>query len=295
MDNGVSIVIPVYNEVGAIEKTLNDIYHYMGHSSLPFEIIVVDDGSADGTSELIEKISFPNLKKVAHSRNMGYGAALKSGINFSKYGLIAITDADGTYPHQVIPQLVELADRNDMVVGARSSQNVNIPLIRKPAKWAIKKLADFLARRKIPDLNSGLRVMKKDLVNLFLNILPDGFSFTTTITLAMLSNGYKVAYLPIDYYARSGKSKIRPIRDTLNFVQLVIRTIMYFDPLRIFLPISLILFLASFVGIIFRVIKGEGFLVVSVIIFISAIQVLTTGMIADFIDKRSGRYGDMRR
>ena len=178
-----------------------------------------------------------------------------------------------------------IASKSDMLVGARVGANVKIPLIRKPAKKALNELANYLSQTQIPDLNSGFRVMKKDVVKRFLHLLPDSFSFTTTITLAMLSDGFKVKYTPIDYFHRQGNSKIKPIQDTVRFTQLVIRTVMYFNPLRVFVPLSLTLFLASLITLLFRLFSGGGLLAASLILFVSAIQVLTTGMLADLIVK----------
>jgi len=133
-----------------------------------------------------------------------------------------------------------------MVVGARTGNKVHIPLIRKPAKWLIGKLANFLTEVKIPDLNSDLRMMRKEMVLKYMNILPSGFSFTLTITMAALTNDYRVKYIPIDYLKRVGSSKISPIKDTLNFLTLLVRTSLYFNPMKIFMLFSLILFLLAF-------------------------------------------------
>ena len=286
----VSIVIPVYNERGAVEETVRDLCATMERSEHTFEIILVDDGSTDGSSDIIQTISLPNVKKVAHKVNRGYGAALKTGLKNARYDLMAITDADGTYPNERLPELIDSLGDNDMLVGARTGQNVNIPAIRKPAKRALNELANSLSQTKIPDLNSGMRVMRKNVVKKFMHILPDSFSFTTTITLAMLSDGYRVKYVPIDYFHRAGSSKINPIKDTVRFTQLVVRTVMYFNPLRVFIPISLTLFLLAILMLVYRLITGEGLLVLSIILFVSAIQVLTTGMLADLIDKTQARY-----
>ena len=290
----VSIVIPVYNEIGALEETVHDVSRYMDASGLTYEVILVDDGSTDGTGELMASLSVPNVKAIKHEVNQGYGAALKTGLKHARYDLMAITDADGTYPNERLPELVKALGDDDMLVGARVGQNVQIPAIRKPAKRALNELANYLSDTKIPDLNSGLRVMRKDTVKKFMHILPDSFSFTTTITLAMLSDGYNVKYTPIDYYHRAGDSKIHPIKDTVRFTQLVVRTVMYFNPLRVFVPISLALFLASFLVLVYRLISGEGLLVLGIILFVSAIQVLTTGMLADLIDKTNARHREPR-
>ena len=281
-NNGFTVIIPAYNESLSITKTISEI------KKLPaeFEIIVVDDASTDETFELAKKTK---VKVLKHLMNRGYGASLKTGIKNARYNKIVITDADGTYPNEKIPELVEILESEnfDMVVGARTKKDVKIPLIRRPAKWVINRLASFLTKTKIPDLNSGLRVMRKSVLEKYICFLPDGFSFTTTITIAMLTNAYNVKYVPIDYLKRSGKSKIRPIHDTLDFIQLVIRTVLYFAPLRVFLPLSLPLIIIGFFLILFQAIFYQDISTVSVIIGLGGIQLLAVGMLADLIDKRT--------
>lgn len=280
-NNGFTIVIPAYNEAVSIETIIDDIKKLPGD----YEIIIVDDGSTDGTFELIEKTG---VRVLRHLQNKGYGASLKTGIKNAQYDTIVITDADATYPNERILELVKIFEDGDfdMVVGARVGKNVQIPLIRKPAKWFVNKLANYLTGIKIPDLNSGLRVMRKDVVEKFINILSDGFSFTATITLAMLTNNYNVKYIPINYFKREGKSKIRPIYDTLNFIQLVVRTVLFFDPLKIFVPISVFFMSISIILMFIRALAGGGLGVISVILFVLGVQLLAIGMLADLIDKR---------
>ena len=291
-NRGLSIIVPVYNEIKGIENTVKSLKSLKNNlkTDLNLEVIFVDDGSSDGTSEKLRGILgiTNNFKLIAHSENKGYGAALKTGISQSSFDVVAITDADETYPNDKIFEFYyELKKNNyDMVVGARVGKNVEIPLVRKPAKWLLNKLANYLASYKIPDLNSGLRVMKKESVMNFKNILPDGFSFTTTITLSMLTNNYKVKYEKIDYFYRAGSSKIRPIYDTLNFIQLILRTILYFRPLKIFIPASIIMLISGIVLILYRNFINESFGVISTVIFIGAIQVLAIGMLADMINKK---------
>jgi len=285
----ISIIIPIYNEKNGILPTINELYNTLQTLKDPYEVILVDDGSNDGTRELIDNFSKPNLIKIGHRINLGYGAALKTGIEQAQGDIIVITDADGTYPNMCIPDLVKTYHdgKHDMVVGARTKNKASIPLIRRPAKWFITWLASYLTGIKIPDLNSGLRVMNKKVVQKYQKLLPNGFSFTSTITLIMLSNGFSVKYIPIDYFKREGKSKIRPIQDTLLFLQLIVRTIMYFNPLKVFIPLSLILFLLSFLVIFFSWIFLDQIMDVTFgIIAMTAINVLTIGMIADLIDKR---------
>ena len=279
--NQASIIIPAFNEEEGIEKVLDQLKSLsLGKKS---EIIVIDDGSTDQT---FHKVSAKGVKVIRHEQNMGYGAALKTGIRQAKNEIIVIIDADGSYPIKNIPLLIENIKDTDMVVGARTGKKVHIPIFRRPAKWFITKLANRLSGIKIADLNSGLRVMRKDKVERFFSILPDSFSFTTTITLAFLTNGYSVKYIPIEYYKRKGKSKIHPIKDTLNFIQLIIRTIMYFDPLKIFLPLSLTFFTASAAVLIISWLSGQLMDVTTIVLFVTGIQLLAIGMIADLIDKR---------
>ena len=279
---GITIIIPAYNEESAIQSTIAKIEKNPGN----YEIIVIDDGSTDKTFELIRDSGVIALR---HTKNRGYGASLKTGIKKAKYDTIVITDADGTYPVDRIPELVGIFmdEELDMVVGARIGSHVRIPFIRRPAKWFITRLAIYLSGANIPDLNSGLRVMKKDIIDKFIRLLPDGFSFTTTISLAMLTNNYSVKYVPIDYFKRSGKSKIKPIKDTLNFIQLIIRMVLYFDPLRIFLPLSLPLIFIGLPLIAYQAIFLRDISTVSVIISLAGVQLLAIGMLADLIDKRS--------
>lgn len=277
----VSVLIPVFNEEEGIEKVLAQLKSLnLGEKS---EIIVVDDGSTDKSFRMA---SVTGVKVIRHEQNMGYGAALKTGIRHAKNEIIVITDADGSYPIKNIPAILADMEHADMVVGARVGKKARIPFYRRPAKCFINKLANHLSGIKIPDLNSGLRAMRKEKVERFFSILPERFSFTTTITLAFLTNGYYVKYTPIEYYKRRGKSKIHPIKDTLNFIQLIIRTIMYFNPLKIFLPLSFTFFIASATVLIVSWLSGRVMDITTIILFVAGIQLLAIGMIADLIDKR---------
>jgi glycosyltransferase involved in cell wall biosynthesis len=237
-ESGVSIVIPAYNEEGAIADSLREVQAVMEAQTREYEILIVNDGSTDRTAEFAREAGFRVLDQP---ENRGYGASLKVGINAAKFETIVITDADGTYPAKEIPAMLELGERYDMVVGARIGADVAIPLVRRPAKWVLRKLASFLAGRTIPDLNSGLRVLKRRNVKRFEHILPTGFSCTTTITLASMCTDMLVAYHPIDYYERVGESKIRATH-AVEFLILILRTICYFNPLKVFLPAGAVFF-----------------------------------------------------
>jgi len=281
MANNVSIVIPAYNEEDGIINVINEIETLLGEKNIEYEIIIVDDGSTDKTKE---KVRSTNAKLIEHQQNRGYGAALKTGVIASIYDQIAIIDADGTYPANYLLDLIDSKKGYDMVVGARTGKNVRIPLIRKPAKWALNKLANFLTNYKIPDLNSGLRLFRKESLLKFLHILPDGFSFTTTITIAMLTSNHNIKYIPIDYNKRVGKSKIRPIYDTLNFISLIIRMVIYFKPLRVILPIALMLFSVDIVKIIYDIRVYNWHIATSTILLgIVALNTLLIALVADMI------------
>jgi glycosyltransferase involved in cell wall biosynthesis len=284
---GFSVVIPAYNEEHSIGPVLEQMIDTLAQSSWPCEIIVVDDGSRDQTSAMIKQ--YQDVTLITHPVNKGYGAALKTGIRRAHYNIVCITDADSTYPNERIFDLLErMRETNsDMVVGARTGAEVAIPLIRRPAKWAVGQLANFVCGQHIPDINSGFRLMRRDAVLPFWNLLPSGFSFTTTITLCMLTSNYLVEYVPVNYHARVGSSKIKPVRDTLNFIKLILRIALYFVPLKIFLPLSGILFvLAVTWGIFTNVVLGRLADVSTMVMIMASIQIAALGLLAELINHR---------
>tara|TARA_B110000444_G_C18847832_1_gene603264 strand:- start:3311 stop:4210 length:900 start_codon:yes stop_codon:yes gene_type:complete len=282
----VTLIIPAYQEENGIEATLSEIIKLKDKGFID-EIIIVDDGSKDKTKEIVA--SYDDIKLIRHKKNKGYGASLKTGINNSSNDIICITDCDGTYPSDQIPILIEKLIKNDldMIVGARTGKIVKIPLIRKPAKWFIGKLANWVSGNNIPDINSGLRLFKKKSFIPFHGIVPNGFSFTTTITLGMISGGYKIDFHPIEYGKRIGKSKIRPFRDTLNFIMLILRIGLYFSPLKIFLPISFALLSSSIIwGLYSKYIIGQLADLSVLIIAMTGFHILAISLIAELINNR---------
>ena len=283
---GLSVVVPVYDEVRSVKLVLEQLLEVLDHLNCPVELIVVDDGSTDGTAEILDAFS-GRIKVFRHLVNRGYGAAIKTGIGHSCYPFVAITDADGTYPNEELPRLFAEMETHDMVVGARTGGKVYVPLIRRPAKWLLNRIANYLVYMKIPDLNSGFRVFRKKIAEHYFHILPNGFSFTTTITLAMISDGYQVLYKPIDYYKREGRSKIKPV-DALNFLVFIIRTITYFNPLRVFLPICLTLFGLGITRLCYDIFWLHNLTDSTTLLFLFALQIGLIGIVADLIVKRSG-------
>jgi glycosyltransferase involved in cell wall biosynthesis len=234
-DISISVVLPAYNEEAAVGPQVEAIRHVLSTHGMVHEIIVVDDGSEDQTAERALQVG---ARVVRHPENRGYGAAIKTGIVSARYEAIVIIDADGTYPADQIPNLVTKLGTADMVVGARTGEHVSIPWLRRPAKWLLGWLAIQVAGQPIPDLNSGLRAFRRDCVKQYFPILSNRFSFTTTVTLALLADDYQVIYHPINYYQRVGNSKITP-RHFMDFAMLVLRMAMLFQPLRVFVPLSL--------------------------------------------------------
>ncbi|HET6680161.1 MAG TPA: glycosyltransferase family 2 protein [Gemmatimonadaceae bacterium] len=276
LDQSVSVVIPAFNEAAHVAEQIRAVQGVMDTLDWRYEIIVVDDGSADGTAEAAATTGARVLRRRP---NRGYGASLKLGIRAAQYDWILITDADGTYPVEAIPRLLADADANSMVVGARTGASVQVPIERRPAKWFLRKLASYLAGQPLPDINSGLRLMRKSLVSRYEHLLPSGFSFTTTITLSAACNGHPVAYVPIDYHARLGESKIRP-RHAYDFTILILRTIVFFNPLKVFIPLGGVLALAGgakFVYDIYRDNLSES----AVLALLGALVVWSVGLLAD--------------
>ena len=278
----VTVLIPAYNEVDALPETVAAVSAHT-HLLKNLEIIVINDGSSDGTAEVAAKLP---VRVIHHETNHGYGASLKDGLREASYSWILIIDADGTYPIDQIPRLLSESEGYDMVGGARTGEVVQVPLLRRPAKWIITRLAEYLSQRKIPDLNSGLRLFRKDVAMRFFSLYPDGFSFTTTITLAMLTNRYRVKFLPINYMKRIGKSSIRPIHDFLNFTLLIIRICAYFKPLNVFIPPAFVLMILGGVKSSIDYLHQGHLGLLGVSLVLTGIQMLFIGLLADLVDQR---------
>ncbi|MCC0064599.1 MAG: glycosyltransferase [Defluviimonas sp.] len=275
-----SVVIPAYNEEGAVRQTIESVREELEPLDIPYEIIVVDDGSEDATLSIARETgAIVDSNQV----NTGYGASLKRGIRRAQYEYVAIIDADGTYPAHYLPSMLAMCRDQDMVVGDRGAAMKNVPWIRKPAKWMLNALASFLAERRLNDLNSGLRVFRKSELVPFIPLLPQKFSFTTTITLCMSCNGKRMIYTPIEYGKRVGKSKIRPV-DFINFIILVLRVIVLFNPLRIFIPLGLILMGIGAVKFIIDIFY-QNLSETTVFGFLGAIMIWSLGLIADMISR----------
>lgn len=280
-----SIVIPAFNEESGLASVIAEVRERLHAKGVDAEIIVVDDGSTDGTARAANEAG---ARVIQHRSNRGYGAALKTGIAAATHHVVAIIDADGTYPAAHLPAMIDDLEHADMVVGARTGTNVSIPLVRRPAKWALNRLANYVSGARIPDLNSGLRVFRRDVVMQYFPILPDQFSWTTTITLAMHCDKYAVSYVPINYRERHGASKIVPW-DAGTFAILILRTAMLFRPLRVFLPLVGLCLVYGTVKMTVDMLRDPNISASALLAFLTALQLLLIGMLGDAMTMRLGR------
>lgn len=247
----VSIVLPVFNELDHLALELTRIRHAFDASRYTYEIIVVDDASTDGSTERLK--SMDGIRLITFASNRGPGAARKIGTEAARGEIVVWSDVDMSYPNDLLPTLVDELEGHDQVVGARTSEQGSHKYARVPAKWTIRKLAEYLSGTNIPDLNSGFRAFRRSVALQFLHLLPDGFSHVTTVTMAFLANGYTIKYVPIPYAVRSGKSKFRFVADTRLYLMQVTRMVMMWNPLRVLMPIALFLFVIGFGKIIYDI------------------------------------------
>jgi polyisoprenyl-phosphate glycosyltransferase len=283
----VSVVLPCYNERDHVELEVKRIRAAFEAAGMSYELICVDDGSTDGTREVLEAL--PDVRTILLPRNQGSGTARRIGTQQARGRVVVWTDADMTYPNERIPELVaELDDTWDQVVGARRGEAGTYKLARVPAKWAVRKLASFLSNTDIPDLNSGLRAFKRSVAEPYLRLLPPGFSCVTTITLAFLANGHAVKYVPVDYFKRAGRSKFHPFRDAYRYIIQVLRMIMYFNPLRVLMPVALALLSATFVkagvDLVVHDLRVAGS---TVLVGLAAFNIMAIALLADLVVRRT--------
>ena len=283
----ISIIIPAHNEEAALEAVLA-----AANTELPervIEIIVVDDGSTDRTREIAEAAG---VRVIRHATNRGYGAALKSGIRSARGTLVLTMDADGQHRMEDVAKLCEASvseSRPDCVIGKRTSL-VHSPLWRMPGKWLLTLMARVLTQRKIPDLNSGLRIIRREVAMQYIHLCPQGFSFSTTITMALLSRGYGVEFIPIEVNERVGKSTVS-VSTGFKTILLVLRLATLFNPLRIFLPASTVCILAGIGWGMRYVLNGDGVTVASMLAILTGVLLFALGLICDQVAQlRLERY-----
>jgi len=272
MSAPITIIIPAYNE----EKSIASVLARLKAARPQDELLVIDDASKDRTAELA---AAAGARVIRHHFNTGYGGALKTGIRHASHSVLVFFDADDQHDPDDIQNIVNALEVCDMAVGARPKGSG--ALYRRSGKWLLHRAANYLVGRDIPDLNSGLRAIYRDYAQQFLHLLPNGFSFTTTITLAMMRSGFQVDYVPISIKSRIGKSTVS-LKDFFRTLFLIIRMTTLFAPLKIFLPLSLALFALAIPSIAWDI-YHRNITDTSVLLGIMSIFIFLFGLLADMV------------
>ena len=282
-----SVVLPVYQERDAIRATIMQLVQVLKETGLTFEVIAVDDGSTDGTSEIMQALSteFPEyVRIIAHPYNKGNGAAVKTGIRAARGQMIVCMDADGQHDPSQIPALVSYLSDYDLVVGARTRAYMG-SWHRNLANWIYNQLASYMTGLRIEDLTSGFRAFRASCVREFVHLFPNGFSYPTTSTLAFARVGYSIKYVPVHVNRRVGKSKIKLIEDGLRFLLIIFKTVVLFSPLRVFVPASIVCFLLGLVSFAIAI-ADVGRLRLpnsAVVLFVTSLMVFLLGLVSEQI------------
>jgi glycosyltransferase involved in cell wall biosynthesis len=283
-DVDVSIVLPVYNEKGHLREEIDRIRAAMDASEFSYELVVIDDGSNDGSGEALREIE--GIRLIQFLTNRGSGSARKFGTRAARGRVVVWTDVDMSYPNDLIPELVRELEGYDQVVGARTTEEGTHKAFRVPAKWFIRRLASYLVQTPIPDLNSGMRAFRRDVALQYVSQLPSGFSCVTTITMTFLAHGYTVKYWPITYSERAGTSKFHWLADTRRYLLQVIRMTLSYDPFRVFLPVGFLLLAVGIVKLGYDVTQNDFKVAINtLLIFLAAFQVFVVGMLADLVGR----------
>ncbi|MFT5223441.1 MAG: glycosyltransferase involved in cell wall biosynthesis [Glaciecola sp.] len=293
----VSVVLPVFNEAGHIEQEVVRIRAALDASDHSYELVAIDDASTDGSAEVLERLAAQgSVRVITNKVNRGSGGSRRIGTRESRGRVVVWTDVDMTYPNERIPELVDELERQgvDQVVGARTSEQGTHKALRVPAKWIIRNLAQYLAETPIPDLNSGFRAFHRATAVPFLHLLPRGFSCVTTITMTFLANDHTVGYLPIAYGERAGVSKFHPIADTRRYALQVVRMILSYNPLRVFMPIGLLFLLLGMAKLGFDVFTKDLRVTTNTLLLMFAgFQILAIGLLADLVVRATRRPDEL--
>lgn len=288
----VSIVLPVHNEAGHLQDEIARIRRTMEASDLTFEVIAVDDGSTDGSGDLLEAIA--GIRVLRFQMNRGSGSARKFGTLEARGKVVVWTDVDMTYPNDRIPELVANLGGSDQVVGARSAEEGTVKFLRRPAKWFVRRLASYLTGVRIPDLNSGFRAFRREVGLQFLYLLPAGFSCVTTLTMTFLSNGYSVTYVPIEYSPRAGESKFHWWADTRRYLLQVARMVLLYSPLKVFLPPALLLLSIGTGKLVFDIVDKDFRVATNTLVLLGlSVTFAVVGMLADLLVQLNKRSIDV--
>ena len=269
-----TIIIPVYNEAENITPVIEGVKRIMGSD---IELLLIDDGSTDSTAEIAHACG---AKVISHPYNMGNGAAIKTGLRMAKGEVIITMDGDGQHDPADIPKLLEHIDRYDMAVGARGWEGA---VHRNIANRIYNMLASYVTGMRVKDLTSGFRAIRNDVAKRYVYLLPNGFSYPTTITMALIKSGHSVKYVPIKAKKRTGKSNIRPFRDGMKFLSIIAKIATLFSPFKIFLPVSGIFFMGGLAYYWYAYLTGTRFPNLPVFIIISGVIIFMMGLVAEQI------------
>lgn len=269
-----TFVLPAYNEASSIKKVLEGLKLVVSAGD---EILVVDDGSNDDTAKIALNCG---ANVISHPYNIGNGAAVKTGLRNAKGSIIVLMDADGQHDHADVNRLSEQLKEYDMVVGARGWEGA---MSRNFANRIFNLLASYVTGMKVKDLTSGFRAIRTEVAKRYIYLLPNRFSYPTTITLALIKSGHSVKYIPIRAKKRIGTSNIRPLRDGVRFLLIIGKITTLFAPLKIFLPVSSFFFLTGFAYYWYAYQTGTRFPNVPVFLIISGVIIFMMGLIAEQI------------
>lgn len=275
-----TVLIPSYNEESAIGDVVRKCQETLEGKVSAFEILVVDDGSSDMTAKAAREAG---ARVISHAVNRGYGRAILTGVEHATHPWIGLTDADGSYAPSSFLELMPYVDKYDMVVGARTGLLFWGSAVKLPARVIFHNLAEFVTGQKIPDLNSGMRLFRRDDIRNVELKFSQGFSFTTTITVAYLSENRTVRFVPIPYHPRVGRSKVRYFRDTLRAAQILVQAVSFYNPLKALLPIVMIQALPAVLFYVIWFLAGfhQQFLIAGSVLMVGACVTAAIGMAMD--------------
>ncbi len=278
----VTFIVPCFNEEPEVlRRTVSRLKEAAGEAQWTCEVIVVDDAS---TRYHYDEAAQEGVRLVRHKENRGYGAALATGLRSARFWWIGIVDADGTYPVERFGEMLRLTVDYQMIIGTRAWRDIH--WIRRIPKRALTCLASFLADHAIPDLNSGMRIFRREIYDGFRRIYPDRFSFSSTLTMVSLTNGYETCFVDINYFERIGRSSIHPLKDPVRFGYQLLRLSLYFRPLRFFAPLSLLIGLSAVARGLRDLVLNNHFGGFTLVLFFMAFQVFFFGLIAEIINKK---------
>src|SRR3990172_8769443 len=272
----ISVVLPAFREEKVIGTVIQGVRAIMGSGC---EIIVVDDGSPDNTGKAAEEAG---ARVVRHAYNMGNGAAVKSGIRAATGDIIVMMDADGQHKPEDIPRLIEQVGTYDMVIGARTGES-ETSVHRDVANAIYNRFATYLTKKEILDLTSGFRAIRADIAKRFVYLLPNTFSYPTTLTLSLIRSGHSVEFIPIVAKKREGKSKIKLLKDGIRFFLIMLKIATLYSPFRVFLPVSVAFFATGIGYYAYTLITTHRFTNMSALLIGNSIIIFMMALIAEQI------------